>query len=73
MRSCHDATQDTPCKVDPATVSTSPGEDASESSLSHNWQPTEGSLGHPELCNLSHIVIVMHGLDALAKMNKVTP
>lgn len=44
--------QDTPCKVDPATVSTSPGEDASESSLSHNnWQPTEGSLGHPELCH----------------------
>ncbi|CAK8991009.1 unnamed protein product [Durusdinium trenchii] len=47
--------QDTPWKVavDPATVSTVPGEDVSESSLSHltNWQPTEGSQGHPELCH----------------------
>lgn len=56
--------QDTPCKIDPATVSTSP-EDASESlesslsQMSHmtngtncpSWQPTEGSLGHPELCH----------------------
>ena len=48
--------QETPCKVDPAKVSTiassAPGEDTSESNLSHNnWQPTEGSQGHPELCH----------------------
>ncbi len=68
--------QETPCKVDPAKVSTiasSAPEDTSESNLSHtNWQPTEGSQGHPELCilDLKFFIVSLH-VNVRAKSNRM--